>query len=281
MMLPIKAIITSKNHRQTKKSDNINQLTFGGHLEALRQMILRVICVSFIFSFVIFFFKDITWKVLLAPSECNFFIYGVIEDIFHALKFNSFKFDEYNIDLISTELSSQFMSHITTACYLGLLCASPYALYELFGFVSPALREEEKKYSIPLIFAIYLLFIIGVLMSYYILFPISFRFLGTYSVAEKIRTSITLDSYISTFSTLTLTIGVVFQLPVFAFILAKMNIISARLLSRYRKHAFMIIVVVSAIITPPDIISLLMVTFPLYMLYEISIRIVNIVERNN
>lgn len=281
MMLPIKAILSRMVNRQIEnKSDDV-RLTFGDHLEELRQMILRVICVSILFGLFIFIYKDQTWNILLAPSEYDFYTYRVIEKFLHVLTFNSFKFDEYNVDLISTELSSQFMLHITTTCYLSLLCASPYALYELFGFISPALREKEKKYSIPLIISVYVLFILGVLMTYYILFPISFRFLGTYSVAEKIHTSITLDSYISTFTTLTLTMGVVFQLPIFAFILAKMNIISARILSRYRKYAFMVIVVIAAIITPPDIMTLIFVSLPLYMLYEISIRIVNAVERNN
>jgi len=125
---------------------------------------------------------------------------------------------------------------------------------------------------------IYLLFIIGVLMSYYVLFPISFRFLGTYSVAERVRSAITLDSYVSTFTTLTLLIGVVFQLPVIAFILAKMGIVTSPMLSRYRRHALLVIMAVAAVITPPDLMTLVLVTIPLYMLYEVSIRVVKWVE---
>ena len=163
------------------------------------------------------------------------------------------------------------MTHISTSLYLGLLCASPYILFELFRFISPGLYENERKYSIPVLLVIYTLFIVGVLMSYFILFPISFRFLGTYSVAEQVQSTITLDSYISTFVTLTLVMGVVFQLPVIAYFLAKMGIINSEILTKYRQYAFLIIMVVAAIITPPDLMTLVLVTIPLYILYEVSI----------
>ena len=127
--------------------------------------------------------------------------------------------------------------------------------------------------------AIYSLFVVGLLMSYFVLFPISFRFLGTYSVAERVHSTITLDSYISTFTTLSLLMGIVFQLPIIALIAAKMEIVSAEMLSRYRKHAFLIIMIVAAIITPPDIMTLILVTGPLYLLYEVSIKIVKFVRK--
>jgi sec-independent protein translocase protein TatC len=165
------------------------------------------------------------------------------------------------------------MTHITTAVYIGLLCASPYILFELFRFISPALYENERRYSVQVVLTIYVLFIVGVLMTYYVLFPISFRFLGTYSVAERVHSTITLDSYVTTFTSLTLMMGVVFQLPVLAFFLAKMGVINTRMLSRYRKHALIVIMLVAAIITPPDLMTLILVTIPLYLLYEVSIRV--------
>ena len=125
---------------------------------------------------------------------------------------------------------------------------------------------------------IYVLFLLGVLMSYFVLFPISFRFLGTYSVSAKVVSNITLDSYISTFISLTLVMGVVFQLPVIAFFLGKLGVITSYLLSNYRKHSFVIIMLVAAIITPPDLMTLALVTIPLYLLYEVSIRVVKWVE---
>ncbi len=252
-------------------------LTFGGHLEVLRQMLFRVIGVVGAIAVVVFCFKDETFQLLLAPSEWNFLTYRWIEDLMQSVGID-FHFEEYHIELIATDLSSQFMTHITTAVYLGLLGASPYILYELFRFVSPALYENERRYSVQVVLTIYVLFIVGVLMSYFVLFPISFRFLGTYSVADKVHSTITLDSYISTFTSLTLIMGVVFQLPVVAFFLGKMGVITSSMLATYRKHAFIAIMLVAAIITPPDLMTLILVTIPLYLLYEVSVRVVKWTE---
>lgn len=240
-------------------------------------MLFRIIAVAGTLAIVIFCFKDVTWRLLLAPSEYTFATYRWIEEVASAIGLD-FHFERFSVDLIATDLSSQFMTHITTALYLGLLGASPYILYELFRFVSPALYENEKKYSVQVVVIVYLLFLFGVLMSYYVIFPISFRFLGTYSVAEKIHSTITLDSYISTFTTLTLLMGVVFQLPVIAFALTKLGMISSEMLSAYRKHSFIIIMFVAAVITPPDLMTLLIVTVPLYLLYEVSIIVARKVE---
>lgn len=261
-----------------KKARN-EKLTFGGHLEVLRQMLFRILGITGIFASVVFCFKDLTWEILLAPSEADFCTYKWIEKTIKVIGFNKFHFERFHVELIATDLSSQFMTHITTAVYLGLLVASPLILLELFRFISPALYENEKKYSIQVAGFIYLLFILGVLMTYYILFPISFRFLGTYSVSNRIHSTITLDSYIETFTTLTLVMGLVFQLPIIAFLLAKMKFISYEILSKYRRHAFLLIMLLAAIITPPDIMTLLLVTVPLYLLYEVSIKVVKTIEK--
>ncbi len=254
-------------------------MTFGEHLEVLRRMLFRIIAVACILSIIFFCCKDTVWAMLIAPSEYDFTTYQLIEKTVSLLGID-FHFEKFHVDLIATDLSSQFMTHITTSVYLGLLGASPYILYELFRFVSPALYENEKKHSIAIATTIYILFIAGVLMSYFILFPVSFRFLGTYSVSETIRSTITLDSYIGTFTTLTFVMGIVFQLPVIMFVLAKMGFISSHILAKYRKHAIIAIMIVAAIITPPDLMTLILVTIPLYLLYEASIRIVKMVERN-
>ena len=252
-------------------------LTFGGHLEVFRRMLFRVIGVTGAIAVAVFCLKDWTFELLLAPCEWDFVTYKWIENALHTLGFD-FHFEEYHIDLIATDLSSQFMTHITTAIYLGLLGASPYILYELFRFVSPALYENERRYSVQVVCTVYTLFVVGVLMSYFVLFPISFRFLGTYSVADKVHSTITLDSYISTFTSLTLLMGVVFQLPVIAFFLGKMGIVTSEMLAQYRKHAFLIIMFVAAVITPPDLMTLVLVTLPLYLLYEVSIRVVKYIK---
>lgn len=271
-----------KANQQTTASNKVTGhdealMTTGGHLEVLRQMLFRILGVAGTIAVVIFCFKDTTWQILLAPSEWNFCTYRWIESVFQFFDMG-FRFEEFHVNLIATDLSSQFMTHITTAVYLGALGASPYILYELFRFISPALYENERRYSVQVASIIYVLFILGVLMSYFVLFPISFRFLGTYSVSERVVSNITLDSYISSFVSLTLVMGVVFQLPVIAFFLGKLGVVTSEVLSKYRKHSFLVIMLVAAIITPPDLMTLILVTIPLYLLYEVSIRVVKFVE---
>ena len=269
------------NSKKTTEPDNNsdpNMLTFGGHLEVLRRMLFRIIAVVMVLAIAIFCFKDKTFELLLAPSQWDFVTYRYIERFLHRLG-SSFTFSPFHINMIATELSSQFMTHISTALYLGLLGASPYILVELFRFITPALYENEKKYSVQVAATMYLLFIVGVLMSYFILFPISFRFLGTYSVSGMVESNITLKSYISTFTTLTLVMGLVFQLPVIAFFLGKLEVITSEMLANYRKYAFLVIMLVAAIITPPDLMTLVLVTIPLYLLYEVSILVLKRMEK--
>ena len=253
-------------------SGESKMMTFGGHLEVLRQMLFRILIIIAVFAIAIFCCKDYTFDIILAPSKSDFCLYLWVEQFFAFVGYD-FHFEPFEVNLIATDLSSQFMTHISTSLYLGFLCASPYILYELFRFVSPALYDNERKYSVPILLIIYSLFIVGVLMSYYILFPISFRFLGTYSVAEQVHSTITLDSYISTFVTLTLVMGVIFQLPIIAFFLAKLEVINGDMLAKYRQYAFLIIMITAAIITPPDLMTLVLVTIPLYLLYEVSILV--------
>ncbi len=264
--------------KREQAENDPNALSFGGHLEVLRRMLFRILAVVMVLAVAFFCFKEWTFKMLMAPSQWDFVTYRYIERFLHRLG-SDFTFTEYHINLIATELSSQFMTHVTTALYLGLLGASPYILVELFRFVTPALYENERKYSVRVAVAMYLLFVVGVLMSYYILFPISFRFLGTYSVSDLVESNITLHSYISTFTTLTLVMGLVFQLPVIAFFLGKIGAVKADFLKRYRRHALVVIMVVAAIITPPDLMTLILVTIPLYLLYEVSITVLKRMER--
>ena len=254
-------------------------MTMGGHLEVLRRMLFRIAGVVLVMGIAIFCFKDETFSILLAPHKSDFITFRWVEEMMRLIGIN-FTFDSYNIPLISTELAAQFMTHISTSCYLAFLCASPYILFELFGFVSPALYDNEKRYSLIVVFVVYLLFTLGLLMSYFVIFPISFQFLATYQVDPAINNTITLSSYISTFTTLTLMMGLVFQLPVIAFVLAKMGIVDTSLLRHYRRHALVIITIIAAIITPTtDIFTLLLVTVPIYMLYELSIFVVKRVEK--
>lgn len=253
------------------ENDN-NMLSFGEHLEVLRKMLFRIIAVVACLACVIFYFKTETFQILLAPKESGFITFRFIESMMTSVGY-PFHFHEYDIPLINTELSSQFMTHITVSCTLAALLASPYIMLELFRFISPALYDTEKRYSYPVAVVIFLLFAVGLLMSYFVLFPISFQFLGNYHVDDRITNTITLDSYISTFSTLVFMMGVVFQLPIMAFVLGKMGLITSSMLKKYRPYALVVIMVVAAIITPPDLFTLILVTIPIYALYEASILI--------
>lgn len=247
-------------------------MTFGGHLEVLRRMMFRILAVTVALAVLVFCFKETTFSVLFAPSNSEFVTYRAIERLCAAVGVQ-FHFTPYNVDFINTELSSQFMTHLTTSVYLALLGASPYIMVELFRFITPALYDDERRYSIVIAVAVFSLFILGVLMSYYVLFPFAFRFLGTYQVDARVVNHINLDSYITTFTTLTFLMGVVFQIPVITFFLAKMGIVESDTMVHYRRHAMVLIALVAAVITPPDVLTLVLVTIPMYALYEASIII--------
>lgn len=249
--------------------------TFGEHLDTLRKMLTRVVIVVFLLSVITFVFKDLLFDLILAPCSPDFVTFESVNKVLLWFGIDNQLYGD-DIDLITTGLSSQFMAHMSLALYMGLLIASPYIVYELFGYISPALHEKEKKYSIRLGVAVYLLFVVGLLLSYFILFPIACRFLASYQVSQRVTAMISLDSYISTFVSLTLMIGVVFQLPVIAFLMAKMGIIDKQVMKQYRKHVFVVILLLAAVITPPDAMTLIMVSAPLYLLYELSIVVVRI-----
>ena len=252
---------------------NNSMMTFGEHLEVFRGMLLRIIAITTVFGIIIFCCKDITFGILFASNSSEFITYRIIEDVCKQMNM-AVVFEPYSIQMINTELSSQFMTHLSTSVYLALLLASPLILIELFRFITPALYDNERKYSARVTLTIFILFITGVLLSYFVIFPFSIRFLGTYQVSEDVVNMINLSSYISTFTALTFMMGIVFQIPVISFFLAKMGILEAEFMARYRRHALIIIMILAAIITPPDIFTLVLVTIPMYSLYELSILIV-------
>ena len=254
-------------------ADSLPTMSFGEHLEVLRRMLWRLALVLAVLMGAVFFLKEPVFQLLLAPKEYDFVTFRIIERLMQACG-SSFAFEPYHVSLINTELSGQFMAHLSTSFYLAILLASPYLLLEIFAFIMPALYDNEKHYAARVGVLMYVLFALGVLMNYFVLFPISFRFLGTYQVSEAITNTITLDSYISTFSMLTFMMGLVFQLPLVSWFLGKVGLLTASLMRKYRRHALVAIMFIAAVITPPDLFTLFLVTVPLYMLYEISIWVV-------
>ena len=161
------------------------------------------------------------------------------------------------------------------AIYAGILIASPYILYTLFRFISPALYNQEKKYAARVVGSSYVMFMLGVALSYFLIFPLTFRFLGTYQVSGEVENMISLQSYMDTLMMMNLMMGIVFEIPILCWLLAKFGLLSAAFMRRYHRHAIVVILVLAAIITPTsDVFTLLMVSLPMWLLYEISILIV-------
>jgi sec-independent protein translocase protein TatC len=222
-----------------------------------------------VFAVAAFCLKDELFSVVLAPRSSDFVTYKLLG------------VDPFSIHLMNTGLTEQFMIHMRTAIYAGLLVASPYILYELFRFVSPGLYQNERHYVVWIVGAAYVMFLMGTLVNYFVVFPLTVRFLGTYQVSPDVANMLTLQSYIDTLIGMSLVMGVVFELPVVCGLLGHMGLINNRMMSEYRRHAIVAILVVAAIITPTtDMFTLVVVALPIYLLYELSIQIVRITKQN-
>jgi sec-independent protein translocase protein TatC len=178
---------------------------------------------------------------------------------------------------MNTGLTEQFMIHLKTAMYAGVLIASPYIIYLLFGFISPALYDNERRYATLLCTSGYLMFMLGTLLNYFLIFPLTVKFLGTYQVSEDVANMLTLQSYMDTLLMMSLVMGIIFELPVVSWLLGRMGLLNASMMRMWRKHAIVAILVIAAIITPTtDAFTLLIVALPIWLLYEASIFIVRI-----
>jgi sec-independent protein translocase protein TatC len=238
-------------------------ITFWDHLDELRFSLFRILGAIALFGIMAFVLKDELFAVVLAPRSSDFITYQLLG------------VGDFSIHLMNTGLTEQFMIHMRTAMYAGLLVASPYILYELFRFVSPGLYENERRYAVWIVGSAYLMFIIGTLVNYFIVFPFTVRFLGTYQVSPDVTNMLTLQSYVDTLLGMSLVMGLVFELPVVCALMGRMGLINGQLMSTYRRHALVAILIVAAVITPTtDAFTLFVVALPIYLLYELSILIV-------
>ncbi len=225
-------------------------MTFWDHLEELRGCILRSLAVAMVFALLAFGFKDELFTIVLGPKEPS-------------------------VHLINTELTSQFMIHMMVSFYAGIIMAAPYIIYELYKFISPGLYQQEKRYAVRIVTSGYVMFMAGLIFSYFVVFPFTFRFLGNYQVSADVENMISLSSYIDTFMILSLMLGVVFELPVVSWFLGKLGLLNRELMHRYRRHAIVFILIVAAFITPTsDAFTLMIVSLPIYILYELSAYVV-------
>ena len=237
-------------------------MTFWDHLDELRKVIIRALVVTVVAAAVAFCLKDQLFEVVLAPRTSDF------------ITFKLLGVEPFSIHLMNTGLTEQFMVHLKTAMYAGVLIASPYIIYLLFGFVAPALYDNEKKYATALVASGYGMFMLGTVLNYLLIFPLTVRFLGTYQVSPDVANMLTLQSYMDTLLTMSLVMGIVFELPVVSWLLGKMGLLNAQMMRTWRRHAIVAILIVSAIITPTtDAFTLFVVALPIWLLYEVSIVI--------
>lgn len=243
--------------------------SFWDHFDELRACIIRIVVAVLGCAVVAFCFKDLLFSIVLAPKYADFVTYRLI----HRITGNAF---DFAIDLVNINLAQQFIIHMKVAGCFGLLCVSPYIIFELFRFIAPALYTNEKKYAIKAVSAGYVMFMLGVLLNYFLIFPMTVKFLGTYQVSDAVRNIISLESYISTLIMLSFTLGILFELPILSWVLAKLGVLSDAVMKKYRRHAIVLIVIIAAIITPTgDAFTLSLVSIPIYLLYELSILVVH------
>lgn len=248
-------------------------MTFWEHLDELRKVLFHALGAIMIFMVGFFILKDFVFdNIILAPLDDSFALYRGFDAV---LKFLGLQpLESFRVEIVNIDLAAQFFIHIKISFCLGLVVAAPYIFYEIWGFLRPALYPNEKKAVRTSFGLAAILFYIGVLVGYFLVFPLTLRFLGTYQVSQSVSNQIALQSYISTFVSLILIMGIVFEMPMLAALLSKLGVISKQLLKKYRKHAMVILLILAAIITPSgDAFTLMAVAIPLYALYEVSIAV--------
>ena len=260
------------------------EMSFLQHLEALRWHLVRSAIAIVVLASVFFCYKEIVFGVVIfGPMHSDFLTYRALCKLSHLANLgDTLCMQSISFELVNIDLSGQFTTHIWVSIIGGFMVGSPYVLWELWRFVSPALHEKERKYTSGVVFFASMLFITGVLFSYYIIVPMTINFLGNYQVSTIVRNTITIDSYISTVTVLTLIMGLVFELPIIIFFLTKIGILGPSFMRKNRRYAIVIILIVAAVITPSsDIPTLLIVSTPLYILYEASIFVSKYAEKKS
>lgn len=256
------------------RSKDPNAMSFWGHIDALRGHLFRSALVVMVVAIVLFCFPGFLFDtVIFGPIQNDFITYRAFCKLGHMVGVgDELCFGNYTFQLQALGLADQFTSQMWISFLGGLVIGSPYVLWEVWKFIKPALKEKERRASTGFIVSATFLFLFGVLFSYFIIVPLTVNFLGNYKVSDRISNNFTMDSYISTVTTLSFAAGLVFELPVLVYFLSKFGLMSPEFMKKYRKHAVVVILIVAGIITPsPDVTSQMLVAFPLYFLYEASI----------
>jgi len=263
-----------KEKLKLRNNDPNKEMSFWDHLGELRRRMFRIILVFLAMAILAFINREIIFDtIVLAPKDGSFITYHWLCKLGDFLNMESLCLKETRIILINYNLSGQFMTHMTISMVAGLILAMPYIFWQMWQFIKPALYEKERLYARKAVFIMSLLFLMGILFAYYFLVPWTLNFLGTYQVSTMVDNKIALSSYVSTVVSVVLSVGLVFELPVVIYVLAKVGLITPEFLIRNRKYAFVLVLILAAIITPPDVFSQIIVTIPLWALYEVSILV--------
>jgi sec-independent protein translocase protein TatC len=266
----------------SKTEGSEGEMSFLQHLEVLRWHLMRAAAAVLLFAVVAFLYMDVIFdNIILAPKDPNFITFRAMCAFSHSvLNSDQLCVESTGFELINTNMSGQFSSHLYLSLVIGIILAFPYIFWEIWRFIRPALKENEARSARGIVFFCTLLFFTGVLFGYYVVSPLAANFLGNYQLSSQIKNFIDFNSYISIITVTTLVTGIVFELPIVSFILSKLGILTPGFMRRYRKHAVVVILIAAAIITPsPDVISQMLVAMPLYILYEISIIVSASIER--
>jgi len=250
------------------------EMSFLEHLEELRWHIIRSFSLIIVFAIVAFIMKDFIFDtIIFKPKTPEFWTNKMLAKLGELVGTDVLNINQNHLKLIALKMSDQFMLHFMVAIVVGLIVASPFVFYEIWRFIKPALYDKEKKHASGAVFYTSVLFLIGILFGYFLIVPLSIDFLTTYSVSAEVENQINMRSYISTVTSITFASGIIFLLPIFSYFLSKVGILTPQFMRTYRKHSYVVMLLLAAIITPPDVFSQIMVAIPLVFLYEISIFI--------
>lgn len=264
------------------KSKNLEaEMSFFDHLEALRWHLIRAsIAIIVITIFVFAYYHEIFDGIIMGPSKPSFWTYRMMCKIGDMLHSAGWCVDHIDIQLINTEMAGQFTLQINSSLLIGVTLGFPYLLWELWRFIRPALHEKERKAASGFVFYASFLFLLGVLFGYYVISPMSLKFLSGYTVSGSIKNLFTIDSYISSVATLTLATGVVFELPILIYVLSNLGVLTAKIMRSTRRYAIVVILIIAAVVTPtPDMLTMTVVSIPLFILYEVGIVVAGVVEK--
>lgn len=260
----------------------LKEMSFLDHLEDLRWLLVRITIAILIASGLAYFIIDFIFdKVIFAPVKTDFVTYRMFCKLTHYLKTSDggMCVDKMPFIIQSTEMGGQFSIFIWTCITAGFIIGFPYILWEIWKFISPALYQKEKKNAFWFIFSASILFFLGVLFGYYLILPLSVNFFGGFNVSKVIQNEFNVDNYIGLVKTSVLSCGIMFELPVFIYFLTKFGLVTSASLRKYRRYAIVIVLIVAAILTPPDILSQIIVAIPMLILYEVSILIAYLVNK--